>query len=69
MFHCYIDIDECVQGGHGCDVNANCTNTLGSNTCQCRMGFTGQGGVGDCTGELWTVNPEFLLSRSPITEC
>ena len=45
MLHvtCSLDIDECRNGNHDCDVNANCTNTVGSHTCTCKEGFTGNG--------------------------
>ena len=39
----YLDIDECVMGSHVCDVNANCTNTVGSHKCTCKEGYTGDG--------------------------
>ena len=42
------DIDECLNGTHGCDVNAECNNTLGSYKCTCKDGFQGNGTK--CTG-------------------
>ena len=41
--NCSIDIDDCSNGSHVCDVNANCTNTVGSHNCTCKEGFTGNG--------------------------
>ena len=38
-----LDIDECNNGSHDCDVNANCTNTNGSHSCTCKEGYTGKG--------------------------
>ncbi|XP_078379147.1 ficolin-2-like [Oculina patagonica] len=37
------DIDECITGNHDCDVNANCTNTVGGHNCSCKEGFYGDG--------------------------
>ena len=45
---CSTDIDECSNGRHVCDVNANCTNTVGSHNCTCNEGFTGNGHT--CSG-------------------
>ena len=42
------DIDECNNGSHVCDVNANCTNNNGSHNCTCKEGYTGNGQV--CSG-------------------
>ncbi|KXJ19008.1 Contactin-associated protein 1 [Exaiptasia diaphana] len=36
-------VDECSTGTHTCDVNATCTNKLGSHTCRCNHGFQGNG--------------------------
>ncbi|XP_078364720.1 uncharacterized protein LOC144649139 [Oculina patagonica] len=37
------DVDECITGNHDCDVNANCTNTVGGHNCTCKEGYTGDG--------------------------
>jgi len=39
----FIDINECAPGVHNCDVNAICTNTIGSYTCTCATGYMGDG--------------------------
>ncbi|CAB4032570.1 uromodulin-like, partial, partial [Paramuricea clavata] len=46
-FTCKKDYDECAQNTHTCDQNADCINTVGSYTCQCRSGYTGDGHI--CT--------------------
>ena len=38
-----LDVDECDQGTHTCDINAGCTNTVGSYTCGCNVGYRGDG--------------------------
>ena len=43
-----LDIDECANGTHRCDVNAVCNNTRGSHNCTCKDGFYGDGV--NCTG-------------------
>ena len=43
------DIDECEVGTDSCDSNATCNNTIGSFTCVCNEGFSGDGRT--CTGE------------------
>ena len=50
----YVDIDECSTNSHSCDVNAVCSNTVGSYTCVCEAGFTGDGNT--CTGEPFKSN-------------
>ena len=37
------DLDECSTKTDGCDVNAVCQNTVGSHTCTCKAGYTGNG--------------------------
>lgn len=41
--HPTIDVDECSDGTHSCDANAECTNTRGSYQCECNDGYTGNG--------------------------
>ena len=50
----YVDIDECSTNSHSCDVNAICSNTVGSYACACKAGFTGDGNT--CTGEPFKSN-------------
>jgi len=49
MFEHNLDIDECITGSHSCDVNANCTNTVGGHNCTCKEGFAGDGHL--CLGK------------------
>lgn len=43
LFFAFTDIDECKTGPFNCDVNANCSDTLGSYQCTCNDGYTGDG--------------------------
>ena len=47
LFFMFIDIDEC-QNGSDCHLNATCTNNIGSYTCACNSGFSGNGTI--CEG-------------------
>ena len=43
-FHCNSDVDECEGDNlNNCHENAQCTNTVGSFTCSCNPGYTGDG--------------------------
>jgi len=46
------DTDECASNNGGCDTNAACSNNLGSFTCVCNTGYTGDGF--SCTGDKKT---------------
>ena len=43
LFTYFADNDECTLGTHNCHGNATCTNTDGSFTCACNVGYTGNG--------------------------
>ena len=47
----FTDEDECQNGTHNCDVNAKCNNTIGSFTCTCLPGYSGDGV--QCSGESY----------------
>ena len=53
------DIDECTDGTHDCDVNAECNNTQGSHNCTCKDGFHGNGT--NCAGNFLLIFFELLL--------
>ena len=37
------DINECTAGTHNCHEDATCTDNVGSFSCQCKAGYTGNG--------------------------
>ena len=39
----YSDVDECTASSPVCDVNAQCSNTRGSYSCRCKVGYSGSG--------------------------
>ena len=50
FFACnFADLEECSTNTHNCDVNADCVNTVGSYSCKCRAGYSGDGQT--CNGK------------------
>ena len=49
-FYFVLDIHECSTSSHSCDVNAVCSNTVGSYTCACKLGYSGNGRT--CSGKF-----------------
>ena len=49
MYINVADLDECNTNTHNCDVKANCANTVGSHSCTCKAGYTGDGQT--CSGK------------------
>ena len=41
------DIDECARGTNTCHEDATCTDNLGSYTCDCKPGYSGDGATCD----------------------
>ncbi len=57
----YLDIDECSLKISDCHDDAICTNMIGSFSCQCREGFTGDGS--NCQGRDKLI---FLINVSKL---
>lgn len=57
----YLDLDECTTGSHSCDVNSVCQNAVGSYTCSCNAGYTGDGKP--CNGILNKAGLRRSVSR------
>ena len=55
------DVDECKEGTHDCDVNAECTNTPSSYTCSCKDGYSGDGKT--CTGKVNSILMAYSTAR------
>lgn len=60
-----VDINECTGGSHGCDANATCTNSVGSHTCTCKAGYTGDG----ATCQAATVECQPGYQQGPSGTC
>ena len=54
-FSFHLDIDECKANADNCHDDATCTNTKGSFTCACNVGYEGDGEM--CTGKIivWSL--------------
>ena len=68
IFHFPTDIDECSTGAHTCHRNkANCINIEGGYTCQCKLGYTGDGRI--CNGKTnFCVITAWKHSEVSLTE-
>ena len=67
----YVDINECGDSNN-CDENAQCTNTEGSYTCSCNLGYTGDGV--NCTSKSYFANSLCtylipIIQPADINEC
>ena len=60
------DIDECAEGSHICDSNAECTNTIGSHNCTCVIGYSGNGSSCGkyCCHHFLTFIPEYTTVKN-----
>ena len=54
-----LDLDECKDKTHQCDVKANCTNIPGSYNCTCRPGYRGNGRI--CNGIISYLSLHFIF--------
>ena len=55
FFMLFVDLNEYTMNTHNCNANnySNCNNTVGSFTCTCEPGFSGNGI--SCTGRQWYI--------------
>ena len=55
LYYLLADVDECANGDHNCDINAMCNNTIGSFTCICNSGYSGNGTSGTCSSMYFSA--------------
>ena len=60
----FVDIDECAEGTHTCDKNANCTDSIGSYNCMCDSGFSGDGHI--CIGEFSSLTQNEIYRHDQL---
>ena len=67
-----IDIDECLPHANTCHDQADCINSPGSYSCECQIGFHGNGTIcveGDCVDSDCQVNEQCINPRRSDCEC
>ena len=66
---CFLDVDECLTDQDDCDNNATCTNLIPSFTCDCDIGFTGNGT--HCYSKIISTILDYrtLVYPSPYQKC
>ena len=68
LFWLFLDINECMSGAHTCHASyANCINTDGSYTCQCKSGYYGDGRT--CTDGNKSYFLFFIIVKRPVLSC
>ena len=55
--------NECILGTNNCDISANCTNTIGSYTCECKTGYSGNGFTCNSNCLNFFQNSKFCLKH------
>ena len=60
-----LDIDECTDNSHLCNANERCHNTMGSYTCHCATGWSGN--VGSCSGKGVTISRKMTVGNPRLT--
>ena len=63
---CTLEINECLEGTHDCDVNARCDNVDGSFTCECNAGYSGNGRI--CSGKVQLLQAILLVMGASSVE-
>ncbi|CAH3168899.1 unnamed protein product, partial [Porites evermanni] len=66
-YTCFKDLNECTTGSHSCDVNSVCQNTVGSYTCSCNAGYTGDGKPCNVTLNYHQADAKSLLLNATFT--
>lgn len=63
--HVLVDVNECATGQQQCSQFAQCVNTIGSHSCSCLRGFTGDGK--NCSGQYHFEHFKHAAVRPPPT--